>query len=138
MERNLEEAYQRAHYYVDGFNTPIKIGKHSLEADAFCEARGASQWAYITAWNPLSVVLSTAENKKRNDDLLSDLEGYEVLTGRGQDPEGQWLAEESFFIAAITPTEAIKLGKKYVQRAIVVGSVKSEAKLIIIPDFAGK
>lgn len=137
MNDELLEAYLKTLYFVDGFRDAIQIGKGSEEADTFCMDRGFSGWAFITAWNPLSVSLSAAENRIRNNELYADLESYVVLTGRGQDPEGIWGAEESFFVAGIESKEAIALGRKYGQRAIVTGVIRNEAKLVEILDAGG-
>lgn len=105
--------------------------------DAFCIKNGAQNWAFITAWNPLSVSLSADENQKRNQKLLSEITNYTVLTGRGQDPCTIWAAEDSFLILGINLTDSILLGRKYGQRAIVVGSVGTDAKLVETLDFTG-
>lgn len=136
MDR-LIEAYNNTLYVVDEFEDIIRIGKLNDEADAFCVANGLTTWAFLTAWNPLSKPLTVQENQERNNALLSDLDGYKILTGRGKDPKGIWPAEESFFVGGISPNEACLLGRKYGQRAIVVGSIKSKAKLIALFDATG-
>lgn len=137
MKKGLIDAYKNTDYQVDGLEKPIKIGELSPDLDALCLKKGARHWAFITAWNPLSFPLSTIENQRRNNALFSDLANYDVLTGRGQDPEGKWDAEESFFIIGLKSKGAIALGRKYGQLAIVVGTVGLEAKLIETLDFIG-
>ena len=137
MDANLIQAYKNTIYQVDGIDQPIKIGNPNPALDAFCIKNGAQRWAFITAWNPLSVTLSVEENQKRNQKLLVEIANYTVLTGRGQDPDGIWPAEESFFILGIKLLDSITLGRKYGQRAIVVGAVGADAKLIETLDFTG-
>jgi hypothetical protein len=137
MEETLIQAYKKTIYQVDGIDQPIKIGKLNPALDAFCIKIGAKHWAFITAWNPLSVALSVDVNQKRNQKLLSQLTNYTVLTGRGQDPNGIWPAEESFLIPGINLMDSISLGRRYGQRAIVVGSVGTDAILVETLDFTG-
>lgn len=137
MEDSLIQAYKKTIYQVDGIDQPIKIGKLNPELDAFCIKIGAKHWAFITAWNPLSVALSADENQKRNQKLFSQITNYMVLTGRGQDPNGIWPAEESFLILGINLMDSISLGRRYGQRAIVVGSVGTDAILVETLDFTG-
>lgn len=137
MTDNFIKSYLQTLYVVDAFMEPIQIGRHSAEADKYCIENGFEYWAFITARNPLSVSLSISENKKRNNELLSDLVKYLVLTGRGEDPQGLWVPEESLFVAGIHKEEAIDIGIKYQQRAIVIGEVNNKAKLIEILDSSG-
>lgn len=137
MEDSLIQSYKKTIYQVDGIDQPIKIGNSNPELDAFCIKIGEKHWAFITAWNPLSVELSADENQKRNQKLFSQITNYMVLTGRGQDPNGIWPAEESFLILGINLMDSISLGRRYGQRAIVVGSVGTDAILVETLDFTG-
>jgi hypothetical protein len=57
MENELLIAYRNTDYIVDGFLEPIRIGEVSAEADEFLLKRGFTEWAFLTAFNPLSVEL---------------------------------------------------------------------------------
>jgi hypothetical protein len=131
MEDNLIQAYQQTLYRVDGFKQPIRIGMPCPEVDAFCMKAGVTEWAFITAWNPLSASLAHDENERRHNRLLSDVRGYKVWSGRGEDAEGIWPAEESVFVAGIPRKKAVALGRKYGQRAIVIGKVHKKTTLAI-------
>jgi hypothetical protein len=127
---NLLQAYLTTHYHIRGIAHPLLIGHPSPEADALCTAEGATSWAFITAWNPMSQELPDADNAARNEQLRRDLAAYTVHTGRGQDPVGLWPAEESFFVIGIPRATAVRLAHTYRQRAIVVGVVGVPAELI--------
>lgn len=137
MEEDLIIAYLNTDYQVDGLEKPIRVGQINTELDLFCTRSGFQNWAFITAWNPLSVPLSDKENQIRNEMLKSDLSTNSIFSGRGQDSEGVWPPEESFFIPGINLSEAIELGRKYGQRAIVAGTVGLKASLIETLDFEG-
>ena len=130
MSNELRESYWHTRYTVDGFVHPIRIGRLSAEADALLAAHLLEEWAYITAYNPLSVALPPAENEKRNLELLNDVKQYIVLPGEGQGEEGTWPAEKSFFVAGITLDEAQQLAARYSQHAFVYGRLHRAAELV--------
>lgn len=134
---NLLQAYANTDYHVDGFDTPIRIGEQHPAIDAFCTARGFSTWAFITAWNPLSLSLPLSGNEDRNRQLRAELRDYAIRPGRGQSRSGPWPAEESFWVAGIDQPSAVDLAIKYGQRAIVTGQIHQEATLLETLDFSG-
>ncbi|MFZ4475373.1 MAG: DUF3293 domain-containing protein [Saprospiraceae bacterium] len=130
MSNELRESYLHTRYTVEGFVHPIRIGCLSAEADALLAANRLEGWAYITAYNPLSVALPLAENKKRNLELLNDVKRYIVIPGEGQGKDGAWPAEKSFFVAGITLDEAQQLAARYGQHAFVYGRLHRAAELV--------
>jgi len=78
-------------------------------------------FAVLTAENPKNTRISDAENSKLNDQLMKDLKdkGYEPVPveGHNKDVEGQ--TEHSFFVPDIKLEDAVTLGKKYDQAAIL-------------------
>ena len=88
-------------------------------------------WAFITAWNPLPVILTYEENVARNNSLLSDLtnDGYICHLGKGISADGKW-EEESFFIENINKGTALEFAVKYGQMAFVYGELNQVAELI--------
>jgi|LauGreDrversion4_2_1035121.scaffolds.fasta_scaffold648818_1 hypothetical protein len=127
----LKSIYLSTSYFVSTFKEPIMIGKQSTEADFVLIELGVSEWAYITAYNPLSSLLSDIENQQRNNDLMQQLDMYHVLEGEGIGTDAAWKPEKSFFIAGISLEEAKKLAIKYSQKAIVYGRLYKPAQLII-------
>lgn len=128
----MTNSYLLAHYYVDIFQKPIKIGGISVEFESYMEKENTSSWAFITAYNPMSRVLSPEENISRNEDLESKIKGYPYLHGAGRDPEGEWTPERSFLILDIKLEEATALAKEFEQKAIVYGEKGGVAELIMI------
>ena len=89
-------------------------------------------WAFITAWNPGSQLLPSHENAVRHQQFEQDLRllGYEMFAGAGEPSDSVWAPEQSLLILGVSEPEAIRLGRKYGQAAIVVGQINEPAKLI--------
>lgn len=138
MEINILECYRNTDYFVDGFNQPININSLSKEVDVFLKENSLREWAYITAYNPLSISLSLNENDKRNNELKSHLKKYVIKSGAGQDKNKFWPPEKSFFIGGISLENAKELAGKFGQKAIVYGCVGKVAQLIETLHFTGK
>jgi hypothetical protein len=130
-DASIIEHYKATHYYVDGIDEPIMIGRISPKIDALLQSHSLTQWAYITAYNPMSRPYTNHENEERNRVLRSFLDEYLVIEGRGIGVNGDWPPEDSFFIGGITLDAAIALAKEFEQRAIVYGVLNQEAQLII-------
>ena len=124
-DNDLAANYRATSYIVDapGGAVAIRIGGSSAPLDAVLDTLGADRWAFVTAWNPGSMRLPEAENRRCNADLLERIGrlGYAALPGRGVGDSGEWPAEESFLIAGIPLDDALALGRFYRQRAIVAG-----------------
>lgn len=91
---------------------PIEIQHHIHSSN---EQTGA----IITAWNPLSKLLSEEENSKRNKKLHDSIFNYTFLDALGQGANTSWPAEKSFLILGINKKSAEKLAVKYEQNAYV-------------------
>ena len=95
-------------------------------------SKGSESWAYITAYNPFSELLSDEENEKRNKELESKLTKFEIFSGRGVGTDGTWSDEESFLVLGISRNDAMELGKKFEQNAILFGTIDDVPELICI------
>lgn len=137
MENSLIAAYLQTDYSVSGFRQPIQVGEISVEADAFLKEHQVSEWAYLTAYNPLSYPLGPKENESRNQQLIAQLKNFVVLEGEGCDRERRWPPEKSFFVAGISLADARHLASAFGQRAIVYGKVNQAAELVETLDFVG-
>ncbi len=83
---------------------------------------GGRRFAIITAHNPRSERLSDAENQRRHEELQRDLQalGLEHLPSIGASPDGTWV-EEGFAVFDVGLAQALELGRKYGQHAILWG-----------------
>ena len=122
LSPSLVEAYNVANYTVLAAQRFVmKVGCKSDGIEDLYRRLGVKSTAFITAFNPYSKVTDSAENNKRNELLRSDLDeiSFAVVKGYGQDPEGSWEKEDSFLAFGISKEQAVQLGIKYEQNAIL-------------------
>lgn len=131
LTKELTESYKATTYRVPSLNLDIRIDEKIPLLDLILKTKNAETWAFITAWNPESKILSLKENRSRNDMLQSKLEAYQIFEGSGIPENSDWEPEESIFIIGITKEYALELGRKFKQNAIVFGSINGTAELII-------
>lgn len=92
----LIAAYMAAEYRVHG-DLPITLRVGAAAPGGWLEVLGCQSATVVTAWNPFSEQLPADENLARQRELVAIVEaaGLRWLPAVGQDPAGQWLAEES-------------------------------------------
>jgi hypothetical protein len=117
---------------VVGHDIRIRVGDVDPNLDDVLDARGATTWAYITAWNPQSRLLTRGENDWNQQSLRADLEraGFAVFEGHGEPPDANWEPEASLLVLGIEEADALALGAKYGQLAIVTGRRHCPARLV--------
>jgi hypothetical protein len=88
-------------------------------------------WALITASNPYSQPLSKLENQQRYHQLIEHLQELQLpwLEALGKDRTGIWTPEQSLLILGIERSQAIAIGRKFAQNAIVFGELHQPAEL---------
>lgn len=131
---DLEKHYLDTTYsiFIDEERYDIKIGK-PLPSAIQKLLNSEKSAAILTAWNPQSQLLSSNENKTRNNELNSSLSKYSVFNAIGQGSglsDKSWPAEESYFIPGIKEEEANKLAVEYGQYAYVWLESERTASLI--------
>ena len=132
MDSHLLAAYENTSYNVFDPPISIKIGHRNPELDSFLEKMNHEEWAFITAHNPFSEVVSDRENEERHHQLKKQIEEYAFFEGEGVGTDPSWKPERSFLILGITQKDAVKLGKQLKQNAIVVGKRKNQVRLILL------
>ena len=107
----------------------ISVGK--IPYPLFKTIPNIHTWAFITAWNPLPVVLSQKENDLRNAQFhkLMTQEGYQLYKGVGKAPDNSW-HEDSFLVLNIKNEVAMHWAKRFGQMAFVFGEKDKKAELI--------
>lgn len=130
----LRAAYLATAYRVTasprgGFD--IRCGGVSEKLEALLADSGCATWAFISACNPGSVPLDGAANRTRHDALHVEvrLRGLTLYPGIGIGDAGDWPPEESLLILGIDEAAAVALGRRFGQRAIVVGTRGTAARL---------
>jgi len=121
LDRRLVGAYLRTTYCALSPFFEIKIGYKNEAFEKWLEKGRFKTFAFITASNPRSKLASDKENSLKNRKLKIELEKVSlvVLPGFGATEDGDWPTEESFWVFDISPDDAVRLGKKYEQNAIV-------------------
>lgn len=129
----LINAYNTTEYKVYSPTLVIKIGIVNQELNDLLISFNSFTWAYITAFNPFSKILTNAENKKRHEELKVKIGNFKFFEGEGVGEDKTWEPEISFLIVGIPLIEAIEIGKCYEQNAIVVGEINGvpELKMLV-------
>jgi hypothetical protein len=131
------DAYHRTTYRVfeGDSEIDIRIGGAPPALDRLLANRGAATWAFVTAWNPGSNELPSAENRARQRELTDTVErhGWPALPGVGIGDDGAWPAEESLLVLGIPRDRALALARRFGQAAIVFGERGGVAELVSVP-----
>lgn len=128
-------AFHATHYRVDGPDGSfvLRIGAHSPELQRLHGSRDAASSAYLTAWNPLGEIVPPETNARNQLALERDLAalGVSVLSGEGSDPDSGW-AEQSLLAIGLSREQAIELGNRYRQLAIVFAGQDAIPELVLL------
>lgn len=135
VDKDLREAYCRTTFLAD---TPkarlaLRVGQRSAQLDDLLAAKGVTTWAYMTAFNPGSRLLPVDDNARRQrelESLVSSL-GFESYRGEGIGDDGQWPPEASLLVLGIGRSDAICLGQRFGQIAVVFGELGHKAELVV-------
>jgi hypothetical protein len=127
----LEEAYHKTRYIVT--DIILCVDKTNAQLDDLLIKNNCTTYAFITAHNPLSKLLSENENKILHEQLIAFIKKseYNYLEGYGEGTGG-WPNETSLLILGMRKEEAIACGVKFNQKAIIFGQLKGAASLIMI------
>ncbi len=130
----LKAAYLDTNYVVinGGSRLVIRIGEQNAELDKLLDANGATEWVFVTAYNPFSKQVSAKENTKRQSELYELLErrNLKYFHGFGEAGDGAWSPEPSLLVFGLSREASIELAQKLEQNAIVVGSKDSPPELV--------
>jgi hypothetical protein len=132
ISKELLMAYQATCYSIINPKIDVYLNEENEEFNRFLKIHQFTSWCFITAWNPFSKALSLKENNALNAQLEADLKEHSIFPALGKDTIGDWPPEISFFVGNIAMEEAMILGNKYSQNAIVFGSLGQKAALITL------
>ena len=131
---NLDRAYRDAIYqvYCHGQIIQLFIDRFNSELDLILKKYDVTSWALITAYNPYSQCLSAAENQQRHQNLIELMRSYNLtfFDAVGKDKDSVWTPEQSIFIVGIELKQAIGVGNRFQQNAIVFGELEKASKLL--------
>ena len=131
----LDAEYRATTYrvFVPGADAiDLHVGEASAALDALLEGHAAQTWAFVTAWNPASRRLSAEENQSRQAKLLWEVRarGWRSLEGAGVPVRSDWQPEASLLVVGLSKDDAVALGRRFGQNAIVAGQLGEPAELI--------
>lgn len=132
IDQSLVSAYLRTTYRVDALDLQLRIGVANANLQQLLTTYIARTWAFITAWNPKSVLLSQQENEARHEMLVKIVEkmGHLHVEGYGIGDDGHWPPEQSLLILGISRQKAVALGRQFEQNAIVFGTQDTPPTLV--------
>lgn len=137
---DLEAVYCATTYrvFLPGGVCDLRPGVASETLRCWLETAGASCFAILTAHNPGSRPVDAAHNATRQAQLECDLleAGYEPYAGENVADDQAWADEESCFVADIPLSDALALGEKYGQNAIICGREDGVPELFWIGEPA--
>jgi hypothetical protein len=128
------DAYLRTTFIAETPNGQIEIrpGSSSVALDSILRKNRVAEWAYVTAYNPGSRLMSDEINKRAHETLrrvVSD-RGLICFEGHGVGPGGVWPPEASLLVLGLSVDHARALGRQFGQLAIVVGRARESARLL--------
>ena len=132
----LLAAYRSTAFHVSDreFEFVIRIGEPCAELVLCLNHFGATEAAYLTAWNPRSATRSTIENEAAQAHLEGDLAvgKWRLLHGAGIGVHSEWPPEPSVLVLGISRAAACELGQKYGQFASVVATLCTPPELVFL------
>ncbi len=134
-QKELIEAYEATDYKVYSPAIIITVGKLNKDLDQLLLENNEIDWAYITSCNPFGRDCSEDENKNYYESLLQYVSDNKYFEGEGQGIDTTWPAEKSILIIGISESQAIEIGNRYNQNAILVGKYEQEAELKLLDAF---
>jgi putative PIN family toxin of toxin-antitoxin system len=126
----LVEAYEQAHYALDA-GPVLRIGVRDAELDRLLEAHAVKSAAFVTAANPRGEPQSEAANVAAMAALRAAL-AWPYLEGEGRDPQGRWSPEPSVLVLGIAREEALALGRRFEQNALVYVEKGASPELVLL------
>ena len=134
LDEALLKAYNETEYRL--LLEPVIVlvpGQTSSAADDLLNSLGSSSGIVMTAYNPMSVTKTEAENDQAQSQLIEDINSRRLqhLPAEGVGMDGLWPPEPSIFLCGLNFTEANDLAVKYQQAAFVEIQIGSLAKVVI-------
>jgi hypothetical protein len=134
VDDELTKAYRETSFWAGTPRGPlcVRIGVPNLVLDALLAGHGVCSWAYVTAWSPGSVRLNEEENVRRQYALEETLrqDGLTVFPGEGVGDDGRRPPEPSVLVLGISHADALALGQRFGQRAILYGEAGGSPQLL--------
>lgn len=129
---SLLESYKNTRYKVFEPNITIEIDKPNKELNELLLKYNSIEWAFITAYNPFSKILTSDANKLRHIELKELTRNFVTYEGQGVGEDPDWEPEISLLIIGISKEESINIGNKFEQNAVIFGELNNSPELLIL------
>ena len=132
IDQHTLQAYLSTSYVTEKPDLSIKIGEMNRPLNVFLFDNNSFFWAFVSASNPYSSMLSDNENELLHNNLIEIVKEnkFRFVEGLGVPSDESWKAEKSLLILDISKKEAIELGKHFNQNAIVFGQLNQVPELV--------
>jgi Protein of unknown function (DUF3293) len=123
ISAELEKAYREAFYVIHwgDENIVLKVGHANPELAALMKIHVTTSAAFLTAFNPYSILSTTEENLHNQHSLISDIHslGLIGIVGEGGDSSNLWPSEPSVLVLGISLQNAELLADRYGQNGFL-------------------
>lgn len=121
IPHELARAYQEALYLIhgEGGDISLRVSQPSLELASLMKMYGVKSAAFLTAFNPHSILATAEVNVSNHNALIDDIHtlGLKLISGEGSDPSRIWPSEPSVLVLDISRQKAELLADRYRQNA---------------------
>jgi uncharacterized protein DUF3293 len=121
----LDTAYRATGYlmHLRGEAIRLRVDQHSPELTKFLEHTQCEQWAFISAVNPGSELLTEAANAARHRKLLATVSSQKLVyfPGDAIPDTGKWPIEPGLLLLHVSLEQALALAHEFGQAAILAG-----------------
>lgn len=122
----LLRAYRTTDYAVG--NVAVRVGDRSAASDRLLSHLRGRIGILITAWNPMSLPMPAARNRRMNHRLEQRLRRYSFVPATGR-----WRRWSEDHLLVIAPLRCIRrIARLFRQRAVVILTQGQPARLIIL------
>lgn len=135
LSRELIAAYEITEFQVLSPQPfTLRIGEKSNDLSAVYGEFGTATAGFITAWNPFSEETPDAINAANQAALINGIDrlGLSWWEGTGVDPNNDWTGEPSIFVLGISHDQAVSLGVRFGQNAIVWAGSDAIPRLVLL------
>lgn len=135
LAASLILAFHESEYCVDegGRETILRVDQHSPDLEGMHRQCGVVSSAFLTAWNPESRECSMTQNEASQSKLVDEISarGFSFLRGEGRNVERTW-REESLLVLGIGQVDAIEIGDRFAQNAILFAGADATPRLVLL------
>lgn len=136
LAAELIDSYNKALYSFEhnGRRIPLRIGQRCAELCDLLLAMGSAEAFCLTAWNPFSQRQTDESNEAAQAQLRTALDtlGALSLPAWGESADGSWEAEPGMLVFNIDRAQAIELGQRFRQNALLSIAADGTASLLLL------